>query len=353
MSGDTSGGAEKMLLELANVLEELEYKVNFVFNSNINIPTSINDKRHRYFLIKFNNFLDIKNLFSFVIQLIKFIFIISTNKYEKIIIENKFLLQFANFLPHKKIIAYVHYPPSKYELRKCHYKKLYKIILCCDGLRKYFVPEIEYSSKLLTLPNYIDLGRKKSKVSKGIKNNSHYTLTNIGHISEIKNQKLFIESIYEISKTLDNVKGIIVGEAREQSKGYYNECLELVKKYSLHDKITFLGQTDDVSAILDKTDIMLHLSKKEGLPLVILEAMQKGIPVIASNIDGIPEAVIDNHNGYIISDNNLNTIKDRVLNLLNKEDIYSNFSNNSMLLYENSFTKEVYKNNSIKILNKI
>ncbi|MFZ4551332.1 MAG: glycosyltransferase [Aquabacterium sp.] len=64
--------------------------------------------------------------------------------------------------------------------------------------------------------------------------------------------------------------------------------------------VEFLGARSDVDALLAKSDIFILLSRFEGLPLSILEAMRGGLPVVASNVGGVNELV--SSNGYLISE---------------------------------------------------
>ena len=57
------------------------------------------------------------------------------------------------------------------------------------------------------------------------------------------------------------------------------------------DRVLLLGERHDIADLLDAADLLVHPSRCEGLPLVVLEAMAKGVPVIATSVGGIPEAL--------------------------------------------------------------
>ncbi len=69
---------------------------------------------------------------------------------------------------------------------------------------------------------------------------------------------------------------------------------KIVKKYKLEEKVFLLGRVENVKEYLFISDIMLHSSKGEGLSNAILEGMYAGLPIIASNVGGIPETVFPN-----------------------------------------------------------
>jgi glycosyltransferase involved in cell wall biosynthesis len=80
----------------------------------------------------------------------------------------------------------------------------------------------------------------------------------------------------------------------------------------------FLGfcENDLIHEILNSTDIFLLPSQREGLPTVILEAMSHGIPVIASDVGGIPELVQHGKTGYLAPPGDCDEFKDKLVHLI-------------------------------------
>lgn len=73
--------------------------------------------------------------------------------------------------------------------------------------------------------------------------------------------------------------------------GAETELRDFVTVHALQDSVRFLGEVDDVASLLAATDIYLHSSRFEGLPNAVLEAMSMSLPVVATDIPGIREAV--------------------------------------------------------------
>src|SRR5690606_33454108 len=74
-----------------------------------------------------------------------------------------------------------------------------------------------------------------------------------------------------------------------------------VDSLGLNEKIEFSGTRYDVAQRLSTSDIFILSTKWEGLPLSILEAMSAELPVIASNVGGIPEIVVNDHTGFVVA----------------------------------------------------
>ncbi len=89
---------------------------------------------------------------------------------------------------------------------------------------------------------------------------------------------------------------LIVGE------GSLREELErLSESKGLKSRIHFLGLRQDIPSILLQSDAFVLASDYEGLPLAILEAMAAGLPIVATNVGGVPQVVDDGGNGYLVA----------------------------------------------------
>jgi glycosyltransferase involved in cell wall biosynthesis len=76
---------------------------------------------------------------------------------------------------------------------------------------------------------------------------------------------------------------------------------ELTAKLGMRDRVEFLGVRSDVPELLAETDVFVLASKQETLPISILEAMRAGLPVIASDVGGVSEEVIDGETGLLVT----------------------------------------------------
>ena len=96
----------------------------------------------------------------------------------------------------------------------------------------------------------------------------------------------------------------------------------------------------DIGDWYNKADILVLPSYAEGLPMSILEAIGKGLPVISTNVGGIPEAVIDGINGFIISPGDVEALSEKMGVLINDASLRVEMGNNSLKIAEEKFSIE-------------
>jgi len=104
------------------------------------------------------------------------------------------------------------------------------------------------------------------------------------------------------------------------------------------DRVEFLGNRSDIPEILAQSHVFVLATKWEGFPLSILEAMRAGLPVIASNVGGVPEAVMEGKTGYVVDRGDADTFRDRLLALIADSALRRRMGNAGRRRYETNFT---------------
>ncbi len=92
-----------------------------------------------------------------------------------------------------------------------------------------------------------------------------------------------------------------------------------IRKYNLEKKFILTGWRHDVSEIMSAFDILAHTSLWEGLPCVFSQAMAKGIPIVATNVDGASEAIVDSLTGYLVLPREVRRMANKINHLLKDE----------------------------------
>ncbi|GHT87066.1 hypothetical protein FACS1894137_13610 [Spirochaetia bacterium] len=105
------------------------------------------------------------------------------------------------------------------------------------------------------------------------------------------------------------------------------------------ENIFCLGNIPNAGKYNQFADLFMLPSNYEGLPIVILEAMSFGKPIVASNVGGISEIVINDENGYTV-ENTAIAFAEKIKYILENEDIYTKFSENSLKRFNKDLTVE-------------
>ncbi len=123
--------------------------------------------------------------------------------------------------------------------------------------------------------------------------NKTKVLSSIGVLSRVKNHQLLIDMMAEL-RNLDII--CIIGGTGEEE----NILRKKIKQLHLEEKVFLAGYVYNVSEMLHATDCFVLPSYREGLPVVVMEAMVAGIPVIASQIRGVVDLVEHKKGGYLV-----------------------------------------------------
>jgi glycosyltransferase involved in cell wall biosynthesis len=108
---------------------------------------------------------------------------------------------------------------------------------------------------------------------------------------------------------------------------------------TIPSNVFFMGNISNAGAYNEYVDLFILPSNYEGLPIVILEAMSFGKPIVASNVGGVSEIVINDENGYTV-ENIPEAFASKIQYILENKDIYKRFSENSLKRYEKDLTVE-------------
>jgi glycosyltransferase involved in cell wall biosynthesis len=111
-----------------------------------------------------------------------------------------------------------------------------------------------------------------------------------------KNHSGFLKTAAILAKRYENVEFVLVGD------GPLRESFEqMARELGVADRTVFLGARDDIPAILAALDILILPSRSESLPNIIIEGMAAGMPVVATQVGGIPELVLEGETGFLVA----------------------------------------------------
>jgi glycosyltransferase involved in cell wall biosynthesis len=133
------------------------------------------------------------------------------------------------------------------------------------------------------------------------------TIAAVGRLDEQKRFDLVLRALAGLA----DVSVVVVGDGPER-KSLERLCDQL----GLLDRVCFLGWVDDPAHVLGGVDALVLSSGYEAFPLVILEAMHAGLPVVATDVGSVREAVVSSETGIIVPPNDVNALTDAIREVL-------------------------------------
>jgi len=355
---DFIGGAELFNLDLINHLDTEKFEINLLFSGNPDYQKKIKRciKEYTYSLPK------IKNGILKYWNLVKSVWLIRTIvKREKIeliqsnTIRTHVIVALAKkiFKLDVKLVWFVHdFTFPQKTLRKLI--KIPELILTCSKtVKKDLIQKtnIQFSEKIQVVYNGVKIKKikpenKNSKVlhnilKTGITHNilKKYKIGIIGRLDPWKGQDIFIQAATEVLKKNKKVVFYIIGSSSEYDQKtlkFEKKLRKLVKDLKLENKIKFWGHVENLEKEFRNLDIIVHASKKtEPFGRVIIEAMNFGKIVVATNLGG-PQEIIENaKDGYLIEANNPELLAEKILTIMQKTN--STIPQNALQKIKNKF----------------
>jgi len=149
-------------------------------------------------------------------------------------------------------------------------------------------------------------------------------LCSLGNLRSIKGHPSIIEASRSILKEFPQAVFVMIGEDWTNGK-----IVSLAKRLNVIDQFRFIGFHDDPIRILRVANLLLHPSVSEGLPRAILEAMSIGLPVIASEVGGIPEVIENGVNGFLIAQGDIKSLAEKTKELLSNPALCKQLAKNA------------------------
>ena len=118
----------------------------------------------------------------------------------------------------------------------------------------------------------------------------------IARLCDVKGQRELIRALAK----LPDVHAVLVGDDLERNGAYRELLVREARTAGVGDRVVLTGYRPDVPEILDELDVVALPSWIEGLPLVLLEALAHGRPVVATPVGGTPELVVDSETGLLV-----------------------------------------------------
>ncbi|GAC1464071.1 MAG: glycosyltransferase family 4 protein [Chloroflexota bacterium] len=141
----------------------------------------------------------------------------------------------------------------------------------------------------------------------------------VGVVARLQPEKgvgVFLEAAAGLTSLFPTCRFVVVGDGPLR-----DPLMRQVRELGMGDRTHFLGFRTDARALMEEFDALVVPSLSEGAPLVILEAMSAGVPIVATSVGGIPEQIQDGREGLLVSPGNAPALRDACALVLGDPDL--------------------------------
>ncbi len=233
------------------------------------------------------------------------------------------------------------------ELQKKIEKQIFKmadaIVVNSEAVKNYLIEEGISAEKLNVIYNGLDLERLKPTMTErraicekldlpADENIKFITLVaNLRHT--VKNQPMFLRAAQKVDKTFPNAHFVLAGEG-ELKKDLQN----LANNLDVSENTHFLGRCEHVPELLSISYAAVLCSFHEGFSNSILEYMAAAKPVVATDVGGAREAVLENETGFLVASDNDAAMAEKLIELLRSEEKVRKFGASARKIVEEKFS---------------
>lgn len=231
-----------------------------------------------------------------------------------------------------------------------------KVIVLCDRSKEMFKWGKGYSHKLIKIYNGIEINQSvvhtkiinTLKEELGIADDDKILIT-VARLSPMKGIEYLLKAAYITKNSNPDLKYLIIGDVAFESEMSYKEQLKSLAIELDLNNVYFLGMRRDVTDLLLQADLFVLPSVYDIFPTVILEAMAASLPIVATDVGGVPEMVTPDI-GYLVPPMNEDALANAIIRMFNNEDM-AQFGLNSKTQVLDKFTREQYLNSTLAVYN--
>lgn len=198
-----------------------------------------------------------------------------------------------------------------------------------DYLRRETKEHFDVEGDIEVIPNFIDTTRfhpsNKEYFKRALCPNGEKVLVHVSNFRPVKRAPEVVEVFHRLREEGHAVKLLLVGDGPDRATAEHR-----ARNLNVYEDVRFLGKQDPVEEILSIADVFLMPSGSETFGLAALEAMACGVPVVCSDIGGLPELVIEGETGFRCPLGDVEALTDRTRRLLLEEDVHRRMAEASL-----------------------
>jgi glycosyltransferase involved in cell wall biosynthesis len=175
-----------------------------------------------------------------------------------------------------------------------------------------------------------------------------YLVGIVAHLADHKGHKYLIKATQLLREQTDKIRVIVVGEGPLRL-----DLTKKAKELNVDDIVYFLGFREDVPQILSSLDLFVLSSYLEGMGSSLLDAMACSLPIVATQVGGIPEVVINDETGILVPPRNPSSLAKAILKLYHDKDLATRLGQRGNEVVRQKFSAEAMADKIIDVYERI
>ena len=219
------------------------------------------------------------------------------------------------------------------------YRRTSRVIAVSDAIRRRLVERDGVPpDKITLLPNSVPPVRQAHGDAMPLPADLGGEGPVVGVVARLQPEKgvaSFLTAASHVARELPEARFVVVGDGPLRG-----ELLGLAEELGVRDQVHFLGFRPDAQALLELMDVVAVPSVSEGTPLIVLEAMSAGVPVVASRVGGIPGQIRPGREGLLVPPGDAKALGNALLSLLRDSERARRMGEAGRLRAETEFSHE-------------
>jgi N-acetyl-alpha-D-glucosaminyl L-malate synthase BshA len=195
-----------------------------------------------------------------------------------------------------------------------------------DYLRRETQAHFDIDCDIEVIPNFIDTARfrrlNKEHFKRALCPNGEKVLAHVSNFRPVKNAQDVVKVFHRLREDGLPVKLLLVGDGPDRMPTEH-----MARQLGVYEDVRFLGKQEPIEEILSIADVFLMPSGSETFGLAGLEAMACNVPVVCSDIGGLPELVTEGESGFLCPLGDIDALTDRTRRILTDDDLHARMSN--------------------------
>ena len=219
------------------------------------------------------------------------------------------------------------------------------VLVNAEAVKRWLIADGYDARKIVVIPNGVDLARFNAAGDRAELRRAFGAPANtklvavVSRLTALKGIEDFIDAAAIVARQRHDVRFLIVGEPSPINNRAYVDGLEArTAELGISDRVIFTGLRSDVPAVLSAVDVSVMPSLNEALSNVLLESMAAGTAVVATDVGGTAEALVNGVNGMLIPPANPRVMADAILRLVDNPSVARELGANAQRTIRNSYS---------------